>query len=112
MKRDQKTEQQKPLTLEEDLPWEASWQYDEEKPLGLSLASLSIPELGIAYQVKTAVDDVSSKDQVEGGLKKEDVILAVYFQQPPHKPGLLARLFGQQPLRVPPGTTSRPSICT
>ena len=101
VKRDQKTEQQKPLTLEEDLPWEASWQYDEEKPLGLSLASLSIPELGIAYQVKTAVDDVSSKDQVEGGLKKGDVILAVYFQQPPHKPGLLARLFGQQPAEGP-----------
>ncbi len=40
-----------------DLAWDNSWRYDEELPSG-HYSALSIPELGIAYQVKAEIADV------------------------------------------------------
>jgi membrane-associated protease RseP (regulator of RpoE activity) len=46
----------KPVTLT-DLPWDNSWRFNEELPSSHS-GGLSIPELGIAFQVKSEIADV------------------------------------------------------
>lgn len=69
------------------LAWDDSWRYDEERPLGVN-ASQSIPELGIAYQVKAQVANVErDSDAEKKGLQAGDFVLAWSYQRPPKKPG-------------------------
>jgi regulator of sigma E protease len=85
VKRVQGTEEQKAQVVP-DLSWDYAWEFDEEQPL-VPNASLSIPELGIAYQVKSTVEDVAPGSPAAGRLFQGDVILAVNVLQPPRKPG-------------------------
>jgi membrane-associated protease RseP (regulator of RpoE activity) len=66
-----------------DLPpvaWDESWRFNLETPLSLA-SPLSIPELGVAYQVETRVDFVKEGSVAyKAGLRKDDVILAVSFK--------------------------------
>ncbi|HMF12105.1 MAG TPA: site-2 protease family protein [Gemmataceae bacterium] len=60
--------------------WDDSWRFNREAPLALA-APLSIPELGVAYQVEPLVAEVdkgSVADRAE--LQAGDVILAVAFK--------------------------------
>jgi regulator of sigma E protease len=59
------------------LPWDESWFYQNEFPLGLKW-SMSIPELGIAYQVETTVVEVMKGTPAwQAGIQPGDVIKAV-----------------------------------
>jgi regulator of sigma E protease len=61
------------LTLE----WDDSWRYANEAPSSFNSA-ISIPGLGLAYRVETAVDDVTPDSvAAKAGMKKDDVIKAV-----------------------------------
>jgi membrane-associated protease RseP (regulator of RpoE activity) len=85
------------------LPWDDSWRYDEELPLGLN-SPLAIPELGLAYHVKTSVELVEPGSYAEKkGLRKGDVILEVTVRERAREPGFWARLFGRS--APPPGST-------
>jgi regulator of sigma E protease len=78
-----------------DLKWDDAWRPDEELPLGLN-SSLAIPELGVAYQVKTAVAWVEPRSYAEQkGLKKGDVVLEVQMKERAAGPGFWGRLFGR-----------------
>lgn len=86
VKRASGNEEQKPLVLA-DLPWQSAWANDEELPLGFT-APLAIAELGLAYQVKTTIEDVAAgSPAAKAGLAAGDVILAVNVQRPGRKPG-------------------------
>jgi membrane-associated protease RseP (regulator of RpoE activity) len=77
-----------------DLPWEKSRQYDFELPLS-AISPMAIPELGLAYQVKTTVADVApDAPAAKKGLKKGDVILEIQPQYPTGRPGFLERVRG------------------
>jgi regulator of sigma E protease len=59
------------------LAWDESWFYQNEFPLGLKW-SMSIPELGIAYQVETTVVEVMKGTPAwQAGIQPGDVIKAV-----------------------------------
>jgi membrane-associated protease RseP (regulator of RpoE activity) len=58
-------------------PWDASWRFNREMPFGLA-APMSIPELGVAYQVEPLVADVEKGSAAaEADLQAGDVVLAV-----------------------------------
>ncbi|WP_020471992.1 RIP metalloprotease RseP [Zavarzinella formosa] len=59
-----------------DLEWDPSYRFSYE-PVISSNSPLTIPGLGIAYQVETTIDDVTKGSAAEvAGLKKSDVIIA------------------------------------
>jgi regulator of sigma E protease len=59
------------------LPWDESWFNQNELPWGLKW-SMSIPELGIAYQVETTVVEVAKGSQAfEAGIQPGDVIRGI-----------------------------------
>jgi regulator of sigma E protease len=61
--------------------WDPSWQFDREEPRGLS-APLAIPELGLAYQVDSFVEDVLPGSPADkAGLQKKDVVKAVRLKE-------------------------------
>ena len=63
-----------------ELPWDDSWKFDREVPYSLR-APLAIPGLGFAYQVNTLVADVEKGSAADlAGLKTDDRIKAVRFQ--------------------------------
>jgi regulator of sigma E protease len=56
------------------LPWDESWFFQNELPWGLKW-SMSIPELGIAYQVETAIVEVAKGSPAwQAGIQRGDVI--------------------------------------
>jgi regulator of sigma E protease len=62
------------------LAWDERWTFDREWQITES-SPLSIPELGIAYQVECTVDEVEpGSPAVKAGIKEEDVIKAVGFK--------------------------------
>jgi regulator of sigma E protease len=63
------------------LPWDAAWRFDHEDTTSRE-APLAIPELGIAYQVKTTVLDTqpTAENSGAGPFKANDVIKAVRFK--------------------------------
>jgi regulator of sigma E protease len=68
----------KEVTLE--LAWDESWTFDHEMQITES-SPLSIPELGLAYQVECTVDGVKAGSPADkAGLKEEDVIKAIRFE--------------------------------
>jgi membrane-associated protease RseP (regulator of RpoE activity) len=73
-----------------DLPpvaWDESWRFNQELPLNLT-SPLSIPELGVAYQVETRVDFVEPGSAADkAGLRKDDVVLSVLFKEASKKNG-------------------------
>lgn len=71
-------EPHKEVTFE--LAWDDSWRFDHEMQITES-SPASIPELGLAYQVECKVDAVRAESPAaKAGLKKEDVIKAIRFQ--------------------------------
>lgn len=69
--------------VELTLDWDDSWKYANESPSSFN-SSVSIPGLGLAYRVKTAVDDVTPGSVAAlAGLKKDDVIKAVRLYRDP-----------------------------
>jgi regulator of sigma E protease len=58
-----------------EVVWDDSWRFDDVSP-GDSSAPMAIPELGLAYQIKTIVGDVLRAD---GALQGGDVIKNVRF---------------------------------
>jgi regulator of sigma E protease len=71
-------EEHKEVTVQ--LPWDESWTFDREVHISRS-SPMSIPELGLAYQVECRVDEVKpGSPAAEAGLKEHDVIKAVCFQ--------------------------------
>jgi membrane-associated protease RseP (regulator of RpoE activity) len=69
------------------LPWQESGRDDLTIPMGVT-SSLSLSELGIAYQVKAQIDHVDPDSPAkEQGLRAEDFILAWNFQRSPRKAG-------------------------
>ncbi len=59
------------------LPWDESWTYQVDLPLGLKW-SMSIPELGIAYQVETTVvETVNGGPASQAGIQRGDVIQGI-----------------------------------
>jgi regulator of sigma E protease len=61
--------------------WEFAWRFDREVPVGLS-SPLPIPELGVAYRVRTTVEEVTGPPaSAPGGLRKGDAVKAVRFRQ-------------------------------
>jgi membrane-associated protease RseP (regulator of RpoE activity) len=73
-------------TLNSEL-WDVSWRFDREAPLALA-APMSIPELGLAYQVETVVDKVEDGSPAADQLKEGDVVLAVAFKDVNYKNGM------------------------
>src|SRR5439155_22560522 len=59
--------------------WDPSWRFVREVPIGPA-APLSIPELGLAYQIDTLVDKLEPGSPVAGKLRASDVIVAVSFK--------------------------------
>jgi regulator of sigma E protease len=57
----------------EEVPWDDSWRFDETVPMNLN-SPMAIPELGLAYQVKTAVAEVLPGVVKENPLQAGDVI--------------------------------------
>jgi regulator of sigma E protease len=53
-----------------ELPWDNGWQFDRAIPISV-VSPLAIPELGLAYQVKTTIAHVTN---ASGPLKPGDVI--------------------------------------
>jgi membrane-associated protease RseP (regulator of RpoE activity) len=66
-------------TLKE-VPWDDSRRFDREVPLAVA-APMSIPELGVAYQVDTLVDAVEAGSPAAAELQAGDVVLAVAFKE-------------------------------
>jgi regulator of sigma E protease len=56
--------------------WDRSWRFDKEMP-GSPSAPMAVPELGLAYQVDTIVEDVAGGSPAEGRLQKNDIIKAI-----------------------------------
>jgi regulator of sigma E protease len=70
-----------------EVPWDESWSFDQEVPLGLA-SPMAIPELGLAYQVETLIDTVEDGSAAQqAGLLPGDVILTVAFKDPDYKNG-------------------------
>ena len=75
-----------PLRLDK-VPWEGRWKYDQEEPV-TPQSPWALPELGIAYQVETAVEGVEPGSPAEkAGLKKGDLLLEVRFKYRGKAPG-------------------------
>jgi regulator of sigma E protease len=55
------------------VPWDDSWRFEETGPMSIG-APLAIPELGLAYQIKTIVAAVQPGTAGESPLKPGDVI--------------------------------------
>jgi regulator of sigma E protease len=69
------------------LDWDDRWTFNHEVPFA-PRSPLSIPELGLAYQVETMVDAVAEGSPAHAaGLKPRDVIKEVRFQEPGKEPG-------------------------
>ncbi|HJT76027.1 MAG TPA: site-2 protease family protein, partial [Gemmataceae bacterium] len=69
-----------PVTLA-PVSWDRSWEFDREEPRGLT-APVAIPELGLAYQVDSFVEDVlPGSPAAAAGLQKNDVIKAVRLKK-------------------------------
>lgn len=64
-----------------NLKWDETWQFDRVLPLSVN-APMAIPELGLAYQIRTVVADV--KDE-ESKLKVGDVIKNIKVEAEGHK---------------------------
>ncbi len=64
-------------TVKVDLKWDGDWRYDRVIPLSPT-APMPIPELGLAYEIKSIVADVVSKDSP---LKKDDRIINIKFER-------------------------------
>jgi len=63
-----------------EVPWDFFWQYDRE--VSGPTSPLAIPELGLAYQVKTTVAQVSPGSPADkAGLRPSDVIWEITFQR-------------------------------
>jgi regulator of sigma E protease len=62
-------------SVDTEIVWDDSWRFDEISP-GDVTAPMAIPELGLAYQIKTIVGDVAGGD---GALQIGDVIKNVRF---------------------------------
>jgi regulator of sigma E protease len=61
--------------------WDFTWEDDEETPVNIA-SPMPIPELGIAYQVQTTVENVAENCLArQAGLEKDDVILEVWFKE-------------------------------
>jgi regulator of sigma E protease len=61
--------------------WDSSWQFDQEQLLNLR-SPLSIPELGIAYQVDTRVEAVAADSPAaKADLREGDVIMEIRFKE-------------------------------
>jgi regulator of sigma E protease len=61
------------------MEWDASWNYQQEGPVGLS-SPMSIPELGIAYRVQPTVTSVKpNSPAAQAGLKENDEIVEMAF---------------------------------
>jgi regulator of sigma E protease len=61
------------------VPWDDSWRFNKEVPLGAS-APLAVPELGIAYQVENRVVEVQpGSPAATAGVQAGDVINEVRF---------------------------------
>ncbi|HEV3238550.1 MAG TPA: site-2 protease family protein [Gemmataceae bacterium] len=72
------------------VPWESPWQFDDELSLGLA-SPLPIPELGLAYQVKTTIAQVGSSAE-KTGLRRDDVIWEITTQRFKSPAGFLQRV--------------------
>jgi S1-C subfamily serine protease len=71
-------EEHKEVTV--TVPWDESRRFDREVHISRS-SPMSIPELGLAYQVECMVDEVKAgSPAAKAGLKGHDVIKAVRFQ--------------------------------
>src|SRR5262249_892776 len=68
-------------TILQEVSWDENpqWFFDEAVPLSLS-SPMAIQPLGLAYHVKTTVEDVDPAFK-NGKLKKGDVIRAIRFRQ-------------------------------
>jgi regulator of sigma E protease len=83
----------KPKEFPLDVDWDDSWRYNREVPFSLQ-SPLSIPELGLAYQVTTTVDDVAEGSPADvAGIRRLDVIKGIRFMTWASKPG--ERVSGQ-----------------
>jgi regulator of sigma E protease len=83
-----------PVTL--DTEWDEKWQFNHEMPL-YPASPVSIPELGIAYQVDTVVESVQpNSPAAAAGIKSGDTVKAIRFDKPgaeAPQPGLFDWLF-------------------
>jgi regulator of sigma E protease len=69
------------------LKWDDSWSINREVPFS-PRSPLSLPGLGLAYQVEAVVEGVEENSPAfEAGLKRDDVIKAIRFQEPSKTPG-------------------------
>jgi regulator of sigma E protease len=61
--------------------WDNRWKYSQEEPMN-AVSPLSIPELGLAYQVKNTIAEVQ-KDSLayDAGLREGDTIQEVRFKE-------------------------------
>jgi RIP metalloprotease RseP len=72
---------EEPQTLK-PVPWESQWRYDDELSMGLS-SPLAVPELGLAYLVKTTIARVEPGSAADkAGLRRDDEIREITFQRP------------------------------
>ncbi|MFL5244420.1 MAG: site-2 protease family protein [Gemmataceae bacterium] len=73
---------EKELQTLKEVSWQPEWEFDEELSIGLA-SPLAIPELGLAYQVKTTIADVVPGSIADkAGLRRSDVIWEITFQRP------------------------------
>jgi regulator of sigma E protease len=78
--------------------WDSSWRFDEEVSLGPP-SPAAVPELGLAYQVKTTIARVEPGSAGEAaGLRKDDVILEVNVRKPALK--ATEPSFGKDPFKL------------
>jgi regulator of sigma E protease len=68
------------------LEWDDQWRFDRDIPYTLQ-SPLPIPELGLAYQVDSVIENMEDNSPASAaGLQRDDVIKAIRFQEPGKNP--------------------------